>query len=158
MNPQQALERAVHHWLTEELETPLTLIPATSVYRGIDNPTAIDDEDTNTQPSTRVHPSITLAAEGNHEEAVFNTKVYRGNLLVTVEADPKNTTDSTFNAICEEAFSKFDIVQLATNISAANDGFRVLFARITQNGHSVIEGQNWRNFIRVDFVYAQADL
>jgi hypothetical protein len=119
MNPKQALERAVYAWLTGR--GTLTNIASTSIYKGIDNGVAIDTEDTNTQPQDKAHPSITLEAEGLHEEAVFQTKVYRGNFMVTVESDAQNTTDETFNTICEEAFGVFDIQQLATNISAAND-------------------------------------
>lgn len=155
MNPQQALERAVCTWLKTHT---LTNIAATSIYKGLENTTAIDDEENNTQPQTKAHPSVTLEAEGQHQEAIFATKVYQGNLLVTVEADAQNTTDDTFNTICREVFGKFDIQELATNISAFVDDFTILFIRIIQNGHSIKAGQNWINYIRLDVVYAEADL
>lgn len=155
MNPQQALERAVYTWLKTHA---LTNIASTSIYKGLENTTAIDDEENNTQPQTKAHPSVTLEAEGQHDEAVFNTLVYRGNFLVMIEADAQNTTDATFNTICEEVFSIFNIQELAANISALVSDFHVLFARIVQNGHSIKSGSNWVNFIRLEFVYAQADL
>lgn len=156
MNPEQALERAVYTWLTGR--GALTNVAATSIYKGLQNAVAIDDEETNAQPDTRVHPSITLEAVGEHEQVVLDTKVYRGPLNVIVEADSKNTKDETFNTICEEVFGVFDIQELATNINAAVASFTVLKVRIMRNGHRVQDGENWQNYITLDFVYAQADI
>ena len=157
MNPKQALELAAANYLAG-VATPIASIPSTNIYKGIENTIAINDEESNTQPQTKVLPCIRLVAEGTHSEAVFKTKIYRGILSVTVEADAHNKTAAQFNTMCDEVFKKFDIVELAVNMSARTANFYVLFARIIENGHAINNGDNWENRIAIDIVYAQADL
>lgn len=157
MNPKQTLEQAAYNYLTN-LETPLTLIASTSIYKGIDNPISVEDEE-NTQPARQaVHPSVTVESEGQHDEVVMDTRTFQGVLAVTVEAKSKRTTDTDFDAICSEVFSKFNIVELETNFSSRTTGFYMYQARIIGLSDAINNGQNWQKTLRLMSVYAEADL
>lgn len=155
MNPKQSLEIAVHAFLTAE-GREIDGIPAEQIYKGIDNPTVADDEGPGV--STRVNPSVTIIADGNHEEIVIGTKNFRGPLIIQVEADGQNMTDADFNTLCEDVFSKLDIDNLRSYLSASASNFYCYQANIIEHGDSVHNGVNWQNRIVIDTVYAQADL
>jgi hypothetical protein len=157
MNPKQTLETAAYNYLTG-LETPLTLIESTSIYKGTRNPISVEDEENTTEPSTQVHPSVTLEAEGEHSEAVQFTGNYQGVLAVTVTADGNVKTDAEFGLICDEVFSKFDIVELETNFSSRTSDFYMYQARVLGLSDSIGNGQNWQKTLRLMCVYAEADL
>lgn len=152
MNPKQALEQAAYAFAAART---YDAIAATSIYRGLQNLESVDET---AQESNRVHPSITLIADGNHTELVLNTRLFRGNLIVRVEADAQNVTDSEFNDICEDVFSKFNITTLASALSSAKDPFTCQAANVIDNGTAIRNGSNWQNELTIDCVYGQADL
>jgi hypothetical protein len=154
MNPQQSLERAVY---TFAVAHTFTGIESTSIYKGLDNPTEVDDAEQTGTPN-RVHPSLTIIADGSHEEVCLGTKVYRGNLVLRIEADAQNTTDADFNTLCFAAFRVFDINELKEEISSLTEDFTCLQANIVDNGRAINNGINWQNEMIIDCVYAQADL
>lgn len=157
MNPKQTLETAAYNYLTG-LETPLTLVESTSIYKGIENPISVDSDENTTEPAQKVHPSITLEAEGVHEEAVLFTGTMQGILAITVEADANTTTDSEFAAICDQVFGKFNIVELEANFTSRTDGFRMYQAHSPSFSDTINNGQNWQKTLRLTCVYAEADL
>lgn len=157
MNPKQKLEQAAQNYI-DGLETPLTLIESTSVYKGIENPISVEDPENTTEPATRVHPSVTLSADGEHSEAALFTGNYQGVLGITVEADANTTTDTEFDAICTEVFSKFNIVELRANFSSRTDDFYLYQMHSPVFSDTVNNGQNWQKTLRLTCVYALADL
>jgi hypothetical protein len=163
MNPKQTLERAAYAFLTT-VETPLTLVASTSIYKGASNPVSVEDDENTTEVTQKVHPSVTLDAEGTQEEVVFSTNLYQGVLAITVEADASTTTDAQFNAICQEVFGKFNIQEIETNMTtqarAAGMDFTMLGRsfRIAALGSAVNNGHNWQMTHRYNCVYAEANL
>jgi hypothetical protein len=157
MNPKQTLERAAYNYLAN-LETPLTLIASTSIYKGTENPISVESDENTTEPLQRVHPSVALEAEGAHDEAVLFTKTWQGILAITSEADANTTTDTEFDAICNEVFGKFDIVELEANFSSRTDDFYMYQATVAGMTNAVNNGQNWQKTLRLMCVYAEADL
>lgn len=157
MNPNQKLEIAAYNYLVG-LETPITSIASTSFYKGIENPISVNDEENTTDRRQKVHPSITVEAEGSHEEAVLFTGTYQGILAITVEADASDKTDAQFNTICDEVFGKFDIVELEANFSSRTDAFYMYQARVIGVSDAINNGQNWQKTLRLMCVYAEADL
>jgi hypothetical protein len=163
MNPKQSLERAAYAFLTT-VETPLTLVASTSIYKGIDNPVSVEDDENTTEQESKVHPSVSLDAEGNHDEVVPFTNLYQGVLAVTVEADKATTTDTQFHAICQEVFSKFNIQEIEANMTAAARAAGMAFTvlgrsfRIAALGSAVNNGHNWQMTHRYNCVYAEANL
>jgi hypothetical protein len=157
MNPHQTLEQSAYAFLTD-LETPLTLVESTSIYKGKSSPIERDNDENTTEAADKVHPSVTLDAEGNHEEAVLFTNIYQGVLAVTVEAIVSDTTDTQFDAICQEVFSKFNIQEIETNMTAAIDDFRLIQFRLVGAGSVINNGSNWQMTHRYMCVYAEADL
>lgn len=157
MNPDQALEIAAYNYLTN-LETELELIASSSIYKGLDTPIEADSDENTTTPRNRVHPSVTVEAEGAHAETVLFTGTWEGVLAVTVEADSENTTDATFNTICSEVFSKFNIVELEANFSSRTANFFMYQMHSPSLSDAVNNGTNWQKTLRLTCVYAQADL
>jgi hypothetical protein len=157
MTPKQLLERAAYAFLTN-LETPISGIASTSIYKGTRNPTSVENEENTGEVSQKVHPSVTVEADGGHEEAVFGTRIFQGVLSVTVEVDAHTTTDDEFHTICSEAFSKFNIRELATNMSSGTTGFTMIQGRISDISDTINNGQNWMKILRLVCVYGAADL
>lgn len=157
MNPKQTLEQAAYAFLTN-LETPLTLVESTSIYKGARNPIELDNDENTSEPADKSHPSVTLEAEGSHDEAVPFTNIYQGILAVTVEAIVADTKDTDFDAICQEVFSKFNIQEIETNMTSALDDFRLIQFRLIGAGSAVNNGGNWQMAHRYMCVYAEADL
>lgn len=157
MNPNQTLESAAHYFLTN-LETPLTLVASSSIYKGVDNPLEVDSDESSDDRETRVHPSVSMIAEGTHEEAVFNSRIFQGMLAVMVEANAFTTTDTSFAAICDQVFSKFNILELEANMSAGTADFRLIQAHVVGVSDSVNNGGNWQKTLRLACVYAEADI
>jgi hypothetical protein len=157
MNPKQLLEQAAYAYLVR-LETPLTLIAESSIYKGTSNPTRVEYDENTSEITQKVHPSVTVEAEGPHDEAVFNTRIFQGALSITVEDVMAENTDSTFDDICSEVFSKFNISELATNFSSRTSGFTMIQARIADIGDSINNGANWQKTLRLACVYGAADL
>jgi hypothetical protein len=165
MNPKQSLERAAYAFLTNpDIVTPLTLVASTSIYKGISNPTNVEDDENTTEVTQKAHPSVTLEAEGSHEEAVAFTNLYQGVLAVTVEAISETTTDTQFHAICQEVFAKFNIQEIEANMTAAARAAGMAFTvlgrsfRIAALGSAVNNGHNWQMTHRYNCVYAEANL
>lgn len=158
MNPKQSLERAFYAFASAH---SYDSVAATSIYKGIDN-TSETDSESGTDVVNRVHPSITIVADGDHEEQLLNAKLFRGQLVIRVETDGQNVTDADFNLICEDVFEKFDITTLADSVSdAAQDSGQSFYcyqANIIDNGHSIRNGVNWQNQIVLDCAYSQANL
>lgn len=157
MNPKQALERAAYNYLTN-LETALTGIASTSIYKGIENAQDVESEESAGEASQKVHPSVTLEAEGNHEEAVLFTGNWQGILAITVEASASGNTDTTFNTICDEVFSKFNFVELEVNFSSRTASFHMYQMHSPVFSDTINNGQNWQKTLRLTCVYALADL
>lgn len=154
MNPKQKLEQAAKAFLVAQ---DLELIAATSIYKGINNPTDVEDDENTGERQQKANPSVTIDAEGGHEEVVPFGNVFRGPLTVTVEADASTTTDAEFDAICSEVFSKFNIIELDAELSSALANFAVQFAQITSISSSVNDGQNWQAQMTIDVAYGQSD-
>ena len=154
MNPKQKLEQAVHTWLAA---TPITGIASTSIYKGVDNPLEVDSEENAGDRETKVHPSVTIEAEGQHEEFIPFSNVFLGALSVTVEADAFNTKDTDFDTLCTAVFDRFNIVELAAEISASLATFTVQFAQVTSIGSSVNNGTNWQAIMTIDMAYSESD-
>lgn len=157
MNPHQTLEQAAYAFLTT-LGTPTTLVESTSIYKGARNTIERDNDENTTEAPDKTHPSVTLEAEGSHEEAVPFTNIYQGILAVTVEAIVSDETDTNFDAICQEVFSKFNIQEIETNMTAALADFRLIQFRLVGAGSAVNNGGNWQMTHRYMCVYAEADL
>lgn len=152
MNPKQTLEQAAYAFAAaHEYDN----VAETSIYKGIENTVQADIE---AQESNRRHPSITVIADGDHTEVVLGTKIFRGNLLVRVEADGANVTDAVFDAICHEVFDVWDITTLKENLTAALDDFTAQQANIVDVGDSINQGTNWQKQIVIDCVYGETDL
>lgn len=158
MNPKQTLEKAAYAFAATHTYDN---VAETSIYKGTENTVRADND---AQESNRVHPSITLIAEGDHTEVVLGTKLFRGMLLVRVEADGMNITDATFDEICLEVFAVWDITTLKENLSAALlhrlDGphLTALQANIVDTGDAIQQGTNWQKQIVIDCVYGEANL
>jgi hypothetical protein len=153
MNPKQALERAAYDYLTADATD---LDDAFSVYMGIDNPISVNDDGNTQEVTNKVLPCVTLAAEGSHEQVVLFSNVFRGLLTVTVEADSSAVTDQQFSDYCEEVFSKFNILELESSLSAPED-FMCQWASITSIGSTMKDGQNWQAQMEIDVAYSQSD-
>jgi hypothetical protein len=154
MNPKQKLEQAGKAFLVAQ---DLELSAATSIYKSVSNPTDVEDDENTGERQQKSHPSVTIEAEGSHEEYIPFSNVFRGPMSVTVEADASTTTDEEFDAICSEVFGKFNIVELDSELSAALEDFAVQFAHITSIGSAVNNGQNWQAQMTIDVAYGQSD-
>jgi hypothetical protein len=101
---------------------------------------------------------VTLEAEGNHDEAVQDTRNYQGTLAVTVEADASKTTDADFHLICKQVFSKFNILELEENFSSRSSDFYMYQARNPIFTDAINNGQSWQKTLRLTCVYACEDI
>ena len=80
--------------------------------------------------------------------------MFRGPLIIQVEADGQNVTDADFDTISNAVFAVFDITTLADNFSAAKDDFHCFQANIIDHGNANRSGGNWTNAIVIDCAYA----
>lgn len=154
MNAEQSLELAARAFLLARMPTGFA---AERIYKGTENTVNVD-ADSATDPQTKAQPSVTLEAQGDHTQIGFRTGCYRGVLAVRVEAIAETTLDTEFNTLCEAVFTKFTILELATNLGAAMAAFDCLFAAIMRQGKPIRNGALWENVIYIECAYAQADL
>lgn len=151
MNPKQKLEQCAEAFLNT---TPLSGL---SVYRATRNPISVNDPENTTEPAQQERPCVTLEAEGDHNEAVPFSNVFRGILSVTVEADGSDVTDSSFGALCAQVFDRFNINELTADLSTALDDFTAQFANVISVGSAIRNGQNWQAQIRIDVAYCESE-
>lgn len=157
MNPQLTLELAAANFVSEYLADMPSI---THVYKGHENAEAADDSTgIETDPLVaKALPCVILEAENDIAEAIPFTLNFRGTLSVRVQADAKNTTDSDFRAMVQEAFSIWSIEELATRLSTYTDDFNCLFANLRAPSSVVRNGENWECSLSIDVVFAEADL
>lgn len=154
MNPKQALELAAQNYTLANLPSA---IASTSVYKGTENIVNVDSN-TSDAPQTKVLPCVILEADGEHTQIGLKTGCWRGSLSVSVQADAERTTDAGFDALCGPVFDLFDADNAADQLSAHLTKFTAIFASARAQGMAVKNGKIWENSIRLDVVYAQADL